>query len=158
MLEAYLFPSRLIKCGYCKLKCKSNSTSKHGDVMDADDALYGIDVGALGKDTELPIPVAVPLILPGKLNWGTGISCDRSVRFELCILTANDNDVRSDGNGVKIVKRVTVNEHNLKWINICCCCWLEVIKLLSFVILLLFLKQFYIYSLVIRFIFIIDFV
>jgi hypothetical protein len=45
---------------------------------------------------------------------GTGISCDLSVRFELCIFTANDNDVRSGGNVVNKDKRVIFSEHNLE--------------------------------------------
>lgn len=49
-----------------------------------------------------------------KIDCGTGISCDRNVRFELCILTANDNDDKSDGNGVKSDRRVIVSEHNLE--------------------------------------------
>lgn len=36
------------------------------------------------------------------------------MRFELCIFTANDNDVRSGGNGIISVSRVIDNEHNLQ--------------------------------------------
>lgn len=44
---------------------------------------------------------------------GTGISWERSVRLELCILTANERDDKSAGNGVSSDRRVMVNEHNL---------------------------------------------
>lgn len=50
----------------------------------------------------------------GMVGCGTGISWERNVRFELCILTASDSDAKSGGSGVNSDKRVIVNEHNLK--------------------------------------------
>lgn len=54
------------------------------------------------------------LLLPVRKIGGTGISWERSVRFELCILTASDNDVKSGGKCVNKVSRVIFNEHNLE--------------------------------------------
>lgn len=55
------------------------------------------------------------LLLPKPVlsDWGTGISCERSVRLELCILTARESDVRSGGSGVSSERRVIVREHSL---------------------------------------------
>lgn len=50
----------------------------------------------------------------GIVSCGTGISWERSVRFELCILTASESDVRSAGRAVSSDKRVIVSEHNLE--------------------------------------------
>lgn len=50
----------------------------------------------------------------GIVNCGTGISCDRSVRFELCILTASESDERSAGRAVSSDNRVIVKEHSLE--------------------------------------------
>lgn len=44
----------------------------------------------------------------------TGISWERRIRFELCILTASETDDRSPGNGLSTVSRVMTNEHNLE--------------------------------------------
>lgn len=116
--KSYLFPSRLIKCGYCKLKCKSKSVSKNGDAafpppILPNDVLFVLhaanDGGAL--PLELPIP---KLLLPVRNVCGTGISSDLNVRLELCIFTANDNDVISDGNGVISVSFVIESEHSLQ--------------------------------------------
>lgn len=41
------------------------------------------------------------------------ISCERKVRFELCILTANESDVISGGRVASKDSRVIVKEHNL---------------------------------------------
>lgn len=88
----YLFPSRFKKCGYCKLKCRSSSVSSNGGLLSC-----------------MPPP-----IYDGIVNCGTGISCERSVLFELCILTASDSDERSAGRAVSSDSRVIVSEHNLK--------------------------------------------
>lgn len=45
---------------------------------------------------------------------GTGISCERSVRLELCILTASDIEDKSAGSGVSSDRRVIVREHSLE--------------------------------------------
>lgn len=68
----YLLPSRFKKCGYCKLKCKSSSISSIGGLL---------------------IFIFVPPYDDGIASCGTGISCERKVLFELCILTAIDSDV-----------------------------------------------------------------
>lgn len=81
-------PSRFKKCGYCRLKCKSSSISGNGGLLKP----YADEIW----------------------SCGTVISCDRSVRFELCILTANESDVMSGGRVVKSDSRVIVKEHNLK--------------------------------------------
>lgn len=84
----HLFPSRFKKCGYCRLKCKSSSISGSGGLLSP----YADDI----------------------CSCGTIISCDRKVRFELCILTANESDVISGGRVARRVSRVIVKEHNLK--------------------------------------------
>ena len=56
----------------------------------------------------------MPLPYDEIANCGTGISCDRKVRLELCILTASDSDVRSGGSGDNNESLVIVREHNLK--------------------------------------------
>lgn len=106
----------MIKCGYCKSKCKSRSVSKNGDELPPmlpNDVLFKLhaanDGGALPV-VLLPNPT---LLLPVRSVCGTGISWDLNVRFELCIFTANDNDVRSGGNGIMSVSRVIDSEHNL---------------------------------------------
>lgn len=111
----HLFPSRLIKCGYCKLKCKSKSVSKNGDVVAPPrlDVLFKLH--AANDGGPLPALLLIPtLLLPVRSDCGTGISCDLNVRLELCILTANDNDVRSGGNGIMSDSLVIDNEHNLR--------------------------------------------
>jgi hypothetical protein len=55
-----------------------------------------------------------PPMYDGIVNCGTGISCERRVRFELCILTASDSDERSAGRAVSSDNRVIVSEHNLE--------------------------------------------
>lgn len=55
-----------------------------------------------------------PPINDGIVSCGTGISCERRVRFELCILTASESDERSAGRAVRSDRRVIVKEHNLK--------------------------------------------
>lgn len=84
----HLLPSRFKKCGYCRLKCKSSSISGSGGLLSP----YADDI----------------------CSCGTMISCDRKVRFELCILTANESDVRSGGRVVNRDSRVIVKEHNLQ--------------------------------------------
>lgn len=69
----------------------------------------------------LLLVVAVVLGVPGEgahavtdsAERGTGISCERSVRLELCILTASDRDDKSAGSGVSSDRRVIVREHSL---------------------------------------------
>lgn len=64
-----LLPSRLIKCGYCKLKCKSRSASKNGvelPLLPPKEVLFKLHVANDGG----PLPVA--LLLP--IRYGTGIS------------------------------------------------------------------------------------
>lgn len=90
--KTYRLPSRFMKCGYCRLKCKSKSVSSNGGLVN-----------------EPP-----PMALGDNIDCGTGISCDLNIRLELCILTANESDVNSGGSGVRSVKRVIVSEHNLK--------------------------------------------
>lgn len=104
-----------MKCGYCKLKCKSKSVSKNGDIvapprLDVLFKLYAANDGG-----PLPVLLLMPtLLLPVRSDCGTGISCDLNVRLELCILTANDNDVRSGGSGIMSDSLVIDNEHNLR--------------------------------------------
>lgn len=50
----------------------------------------------------------------GIVSCGTGISCERSVRFELCILTASESVERSAGKAVSSDSRVIVREHSLE--------------------------------------------
>lgn len=71
--------------------------------------VYAVNDG--GALTVVPIPTLLLLVRNG---CGTGISCERNVRLELCIFTANDNDVKSGGNGIISVRRVIDNEHNLE--------------------------------------------
>lgn len=81
------------------------------------DALFVLDIANDDGALHVPLLFDIPptaLLLPVRNICGTGISCDRNVRFELCIFTANDSDVRSGGNGVNNVRRDIVNEHNLK--------------------------------------------
>lgn len=52
-------------------------------------------------------------VWPTSAHCGTGISCERNVRFELCIFTASDSDVRSAGNGVSNDRREMVSEQSL---------------------------------------------
>lgn len=111
-----LFPSRLIKCGYCKLKCKSRSVSKNDDALPPmlpNDVLFKLH--AANDGGALPVVLPNPtLLLPVRNVCGTGISWDLNVRLELCIFTANDNDVRSGGNGIISVSLVIDTEHNLQ--------------------------------------------
>lgn len=60
-----------------------------------------------------PPPPPIAALCGANKECGTEISCDRNVRFELCILTASDSDVKSDGNGASNVSRVIVSEHSL---------------------------------------------
>lgn len=101
----HLFPSRLIKCGYCKLKCKSNSVSKSAVPLPPPRLPYDVLL-VPAPGVYVPPPTA-------NIDWPTEISCERNVRFELCIFTANDSDDKSDGNGASNDKRVIVSEHNL---------------------------------------------
>lgn len=55
-----------------------------------------------------------PPMYDGIISCGTGISWERSVRLELCILTASESDVRSAGRAVSSDRRVIVSEHNLE--------------------------------------------
>jgi hypothetical protein len=91
--SSYLLPSLFKKCGYCKLKCKSSSVSSNGGLLS----------WIPPNDDDGTVD-----------NCGKGISCERSVLFELCIFTAKDNDVRSAGRVVNKDNLVIVREHNLK--------------------------------------------
>lgn len=120
---AYLFPSLLIKCGYCRLKCKSNSVSVSG-------IAFVVPIPALPTFPGVPISPEPPITLASgelpcmepSLELATevsalplmGISWLRSVRFELCIFTARESDVVSPGSGVNIDSRVIVNEQSLQ--------------------------------------------
>lgn len=119
-----LLPSRFMKCGYCRLKCRSNSVSSNGVPFETPPIFPPPLLVAPPPPAPIPPPtvfvvddVIIPPPDPGaiddNIDWGTGISCDRNVRLELCILTANDNDDKSDGNGVRSDRRVIVNEHSL---------------------------------------------
>lgn len=146
-LRAHLFPSRLMKCGYCKLKCKSKSVVIKGVlwfVVVLPPLLISIAVLRLLQPVcmeELLRPAPLTEGLPplcrfgynddsiaelGLLTiccWccccccGIGISWERRMRFELCIFTANDKDVMSLGSAVWIANFVIVNEHNLETKN-----------------------------------------
>lgn len=50
----------------------------------------------------------------GIVSCGTGISCERSVRFELCILTASESVERSAGRAVSSDNLVIVSEQSLE--------------------------------------------
>lgn len=71
------------------------------------------DVGALLMAKLFAMLPPPELLLPVRKIGGTGISWERSVLFELCILTASDSDVKSGGKCVNKVSRVIFNEHNL---------------------------------------------
>lgn len=55
-----------------------------------------------------------PPMNDGIVSCGTGISCERSVRFELCIFTASESDEMSAGRAVSNDSRVIVKEHSLE--------------------------------------------
>lgn len=65
-----------------------------------------------------PAVVPMPLLLLVLLLGTTGISWERRIRFELCILTATETEERSPGNGLSTVSRVMINEHSLQ-MNVC---------------------------------------
>lgn len=107
----HLFPSLFRKCGYCKLKWRSKSVSKNGGLRSSP----AIPFDWCRTCCCCPrIPALLPPPPPGVIICGTGISCERKVRFELCILTANESDVKSGGNGVINDNRVIFKEHNLE--------------------------------------------
>lgn len=60
--------------------------------------------------------VTRPLLLLQLLlrRGAKGISWERRIRFELCILTATETEETSPGNGLSTVSRVMTNEHNLQ--------------------------------------------
>jgi len=120
---SYLLPSLLIKCGYCRLKCKSSSVSVNGTILLVPIPAFPTFPGVPIKP-EPPITLAIgelPCIELSRLEATEvralplmGISWLRKVRFELCIFTANDNDVVSPGRGVNMERRVIVNEQSLR--------------------------------------------
>lgn len=123
-----------MKCGYWRLKCKSKSASKNAGPADAlaqplpllpilpNDKLLIFaefkDVGALFIAKLLAMLPPPELLLPVRYIGGTGISYDRTLRFELCIFTASDSDVKSGGKCVNRDSRVIFNEHNLNQIKL----------------------------------------
>lgn len=59
------------------------------------------------------VPIEEETLGVERTDSGTGISCERSVRLELCILTASDNEDKSAGSGVSSDRRVIVREQSL---------------------------------------------
>lgn len=59
------------------------------------------------------VPVEETHAVAVRADSGTGISWERSVRLELCILTASDSEDKSAGSGVSSDRRVIVSEHSL---------------------------------------------
>lgn len=115
-------PSLLIKCGYCRLKCKSSSVSVSGVPIPAFPTFPGVPINPEPPITlaigELPCmdPISLELELADVVNALPlmGISWLRNVLFELCIFTASDSDVVSPGSGVSMDSRVIVNEQSLQ--------------------------------------------